>query len=65
MSYSIEWDKKPKKFLNNLQRDIAERILNKLDEVKENPFRYLEHFEGVDVYKLRIGDYRFLIDVDF
>ena len=65
MSYSIDWDKKPKKFLNNFQRDIAERILNKLDEVKENPFRYLEHFEGAEVYKLRIGDYHFLIDVDF
>ncbi|MEK6924670.1 MAG: hypothetical protein AABW71_00345 [Nanoarchaeota archaeon] len=29
-----------------------------------DPFRFLEHFEGED-YKLRIGDYRMLIDIDF
>ncbi len=33
--------------------------------MKDDPFHYLEHYEGGDVYKLRIGDYRALIDVDF
>jgi len=65
MSYSIEWDPKPFKFLNKLPKEVAMRILRKLDSVKENPFRYLEHYEGEDVYKLRIGDYRMLIDIDF
>lgn len=64
MSYSIEWKPKPFKFLEKLPKELALRILNKLDEVKENPFRYLEHYEG-DYYKLRIGDYRALIDIDF
>ncbi|MBI3050828.1 hypothetical protein HYY74_00035 [Candidatus Woesearchaeota archaeon] len=39
--------------------------MGKLDKVAVNPFRYLEHYEGAEVYKLRIGDYRMLIDVDF
>lgn len=65
MSYSIEWDPKPFKFLNKLPKEVAMRILKKLDSVKENPFRYLEHYEGEGVYKLRIGDYRMLIDIDF
>jgi mRNA-degrading endonuclease RelE of RelBE toxin-antitoxin system len=30
-----------------------------------NHFFYLEHFEGEDFYKLRIGKFRNLIDVDF
>jgi len=64
MNYSIEWDQKALKFLEKLQRDIVVRILSKLDEVKEDPFRYLEHFEG-EGYKLRIGDYRMIIDVNF
>ena len=42
-----------------------ERIRRKLKETAINPFYYLEHFEGKDYYKLRIGDYRALIDVDF
>jgi mRNA interferase RelE/StbE len=64
MSYSIEWDQGAIKFLNKLQKDIAQRILNKLDKAKEDPFRYLEYYEG-DGYKLRIGDYRLLMDVNF
>jgi mRNA interferase RelE/StbE len=64
MSYSIEWKPKSFKFLEKLQEDVALRILNKLDLVMEDPFRFLEHYEGEKLYKLRIGDYRALIDVD-
>ena len=65
MSYSIIWDSKALKFLNKLQKDIILRIINKLDIIKEDPFRYLEHYEGKNYYKLRIGIYRALIDIDF
>lgn len=65
MSYVIKWNDKPLKYLEKLPKDISLRILKKLDAVAEEPFRYLEHYEGADVYKLRIGDYRMLIDVDF
>lgn len=64
MSYSIEWDSKALKYLQNLQKDKAIRVLEKLDNVKEDPFRYLEHYEG-EGYKLRIGDERMIVDVDF
>ena len=37
--------------------------INKFDEISVDPFRYLEHFEGGG-YKLRIGEYRALIDAD-
>ena len=65
MSYSVKWNPKPYKFLEKLPKDISLRVVVKLDEVAKDPFRYLEHYEGADVYKLRIGDYRMLIDVDF
>ncbi len=64
MSYSLDWSKGAFKFVDNLELKEAIRILEKLDEVKSDPFRYLEHYEG-EGYKLRIGDYRLLIDVDF
>ena len=65
MSYSVEWHPKVRKFLRKLPKDISERIVLKVKEVQEDPFRYLEHYEGKDYYKLRVGDYRMLIDVDF
>ncbi len=64
MIYSIEWHPQTLKFLEKLPKQISERILQKLEAVKEDPFRFLEHYEG-DYYKLRIGDYRALIDIDF
>jgi mRNA-degrading endonuclease RelE of RelBE toxin-antitoxin system len=57
MIYSLKLDKDVDKFLDTLQQNIAMRIIKKLEEVRENPFRYLEHYEG-DGYKLRVGDYR-------
>lgn len=65
MSYSVEWDPKVKKYLRKLPNDISARIVLKVKEIKEDPFHYLEHFEGKDYYKLRVGDYRLLIDVYF
>ena len=64
MDYRIEFSSKTKKILKSLQKDISLRILEKIEEIKENPFRYLEHYEG-KYYKLRIGDYRALADIDF
>ena len=64
MSFSISFDKEAVKYLESLPSDISERIINKFEEIKENPFRYIEHYEG-EYYKIRIGDYRALIDIDY
>ncbi len=29
-----------------------------------DPFRFVEHYEGGSGFKLRIGDYRALLDID-
>ena len=63
MSYEIIWHPTAAKYIEKLPQHIAKRILDKFDEVANEPFRYLEHFEG-EGYKLRIGDYRALIDAD-
>ena len=64
MSFQVNFSNQAAKFIRKLSQELQERIKAKFYEVKENPFRYLEHFEG-DYYKLRIGDYRALIDIDF
>jgi mRNA interferase RelE/StbE len=65
MSFSVSLDKGADKFLDKLPSDVALRIIKKLEKVEKEPFRFLEHYEGKNIYKLRIGDYRALIDVDF
>ena len=65
MGFEIKWKPRPLKFLSRLPKEIASRILLKMDRLMIEPFRYLEHYEGGKLYKLRIGDYRMLVDVDF
>ena len=50
--------------LRKLPQRTIKRILLKLDFVAKEPFRYLEHYEGKAVYKLRIGTYRLLVDIN-
>ena len=65
MNYQVLLDPKVIKFLETLPGDLSSRIKDRLRLLKENPFNYLEHYEGDNFHKLRIGDYRALIDVDF
>jgi len=64
MNFSINWDKKVLSFMQKLPKNISERIFNKIESIKDNPFHFLEHYQG-EYYKLRIGNYRALIDIDF
>ncbi len=53
-------------FLEKQDKHIAQRIRTGLKKLNtENPFYFLEHYEGKDFYKYRIGEYRALVDVDF
>ena len=62
--YEIKFGKKALEEWSKLEQDLKERIWNKLQTCKENPFHFLEHLEDMEGYKLRIGDYRAIIDVD-
>ena len=64
MTFSVLLDPIVDRFIDKLEHDIAERIRKKLRLLTNDAFRFLEHHEGANVFKLRIGDYRALIDVD-
>jgi len=64
MTFTIEWHPQAYRALRKLPQRTIKRILLKLDFVTKGPFRYLEHYEGKAVYKLRIGNYRLLVDVN-
>ncbi|MBI4159383.1 type II toxin-antitoxin system RelE/ParE family toxin [Candidatus Woesearchaeota archaeon] len=50
--------------VHKLEKQIKTRIWNKLQECKEDPFRFLEPLIEIEGFKLRVGDYRLIIDVD-
>ncbi|MFH0831714.1 MAG: type II toxin-antitoxin system RelE/ParE family toxin [archaeon] len=62
--YQLIFEKKALHDLNKLGKEVKERIWNKLQLCKEEPFRFLEHLAEINGFKLRIGDYRAIVDVD-
>ena len=61
--FQIEITETAKKFLNKLSKNDAENILKKIYSIRENPFRYLKRLQGEKLWRLRIADYRAVMDV--
>lgn len=61
--YSIQIEKNAEDFLRKLEKKDAEIILNKIYSIRENPFRYLKRLQGEKLWRLRIGDYRAIVEV--
>jgi mRNA interferase RelE/StbE len=62
--YSINFDPEALEFLEKSEKEIRVRIYNKIMDTKENPFHYWERLTGRKDYKLRIGDYRAIADIN-
>lgn len=63
MTYAVKWRPKALDALRKLPRDVATRIVLKVDQAKANPNHFLDRLEGDPGYKLRVGDYRVIIDI--
>jgi len=62
--YEIIFSRKAKKQLFKLERTIQERIIFALERIRIRPEDYLTKLVGDPGYKLRIGDYRVIMDID-
>ena len=61
--YSIHIEHSAEQVLRKLPKKDAELILRKLYSIRENPFRYLKRLQGEKLWRLRISDYRAIVDV--
>ena len=62
--YEVVFDHEAIEFLEKSNKDLAKRIWNKIMSSKENPHHFFERLTGRTDYKLRIGDYRAIADID-
>ena len=53
-----------KKDLKKLPQNIVDTILKKLYSIKENPLRYIERLKSSHLWKLRVGNYRFIMIIN-
>ncbi|RLG10035.1 type II toxin-antitoxin system mRNA interferase toxin, RelE/StbE family [Candidatus Pacearchaeota archaeon] len=61
--YFIEFSGTSKKFLKKLNKKDSELILKKLYSIRDNPFRFLKRLQGEKLWRLRISNYRAIVDV--
>jgi mRNA interferase RelE/StbE len=61
--YSIQIEKNAENFLKKIQKKDAEIILKKIYSIRDNPFRFLRRLKGHKLWRLRIADYRAIVDV--
>ncbi|TLX89806.1 MAG: type II toxin-antitoxin system RelE/ParE family toxin [Thaumarchaeota archaeon] len=63
MAYNIFITDTAKKQLAKIDRQTAKRIDKKLREISHEPFLYVSKLSSLDLYKLRVGDYRVLMNI--
>ncbi len=61
--YEIGFDEEAIEFLEKVPFHIKERIFNKIMQTKENPYHFFVRLTGRLEYKLHVGDYRVIADI--
>ena len=64
MVYEVIFSEKAESQLKKLEKNIQERILSVLERIRIRPELYAVKLIGDPGYKLRIGDYRVILDID-
>ncbi len=62
--YEIILAKNVEKYLDKLNPEDRERILNSLEKLRIRPSAYLVRLVGEKTYKFRVEDYRLIIDLN-
>ena len=63
MTFTIEWYDAAYDDLKSLDCQIAQRIVKKVRSIEHAPFHFIDKLEGHPFFKLRIGDYRVILDI--
>ena len=64
MEYTISYTDKSIKYLESLDKKEAKIIFKKIESIKGNPLHYIQRLTKINLWKLKIGDYRAIIKFD-
>ncbi len=63
MRFRIIWSQPAARELKKLDRVVAKRIFEKVGELEEGPYRHVTKLAGLPYYRMRVGDYRVIVDI--
>ena len=64
MTYGIIFSESAVKQLKKLEPGVQKRIVSTLERIKIRPQAYVIKLVGEFGYRLRVGDYRVILDID-
>ena len=63
MSYEVIFSDSADKQLNKLSLDVQKRIISTLKRCRIRPHAHVKKLVGSEYYRLRVGNYRVIIDI--
>ncbi|MFC1686950.1 type II toxin-antitoxin system RelE/ParE family toxin [Nanoarchaeota archaeon] len=64
MQYELVWSPKIRNKLKKLDKKISLLIIKKIFSIQDNPIPYLKKLKQISHWRLRVGDYRVVLDLD-
>lgn len=64
MTYDVLFSDLALKQLRKLDQEIRQRIIATIERIRIRPDEYVRKLVGDDGYRLRVGNYRVILDVD-
>jgi len=62
--YVLNLDEFVVRYLEKAPQEIRKRIFSRLSLSKDNPFHFFERLTGRADFRMRVGDYRVIADID-
>ena len=63
MTFEIVWSDSATQQLKKLDRSVAKRIFDAVSKLQQNPTRWVRRIVNSQYYRLRVGDYRIIVDI--
>jgi mRNA interferase RelE/StbE len=64
MKYEVKWTKTSLDQLKKLDKNIAKRVMDKIEEITKNPFNFVKKLKQFNLFRLRVGDYRVIMSIE-
>ena len=63
MTWSVLWSDKSKNQLKKIDKKTAKRIVDAIEGITEDPFMAVSKLTGSQFFRLRMGNYRIIMDL--
>ena len=64
MTFDVRWTESSFRKLEKLDRYTQGRIIDTLEEAAKDPFALAKKLTGLNLYSIRVGDYRVIVSIE-